>query len=209
MTIRLARTLEPPLISQCYRRGLRVAMRTAARMKSRASASCRPETVVDVAQLTAVYESRSRGSGIARSNVTGKKGSQMPINSKYLFVASMDVDPDKEALFNEIYDAEHVPNLLKVPGVHAATRIKGEPFALEIGGSTKTIIHEGARYSTVYENRWSARPCQSRMGEGGGGRSPAKPSASIYSQSNARLVQGPLASASSATAGGTSASRFV
>ena len=38
----------------------------------------------------------------------------MPINSKYLFVASMDVDPDKEALFNEIYDAEHVPNLLKV-----------------------------------------------------------------------------------------------
>ena len=40
----------------------------------------------------------------------------MPINSKYLFVASMDVDPDKEALFNEIYDAEHVPNLLKVAG---------------------------------------------------------------------------------------------
>jgi len=75
----------------------------------------------------------------------------MPINSKYLFVASMDVDPDKEALFNEICDAEHVPNLLKVPGVHAATRIKGEPFALKIGGGTKTIIHEGARYSTVYE----------------------------------------------------------
>jgi hypothetical protein len=75
----------------------------------------------------------------------------MPINSKYLFVASMDVDPDKEALFNEVYDVEHVPNLLKVPGVQAATRIKGEPFALKIGGDTKTIIHEGARYSTVYE----------------------------------------------------------
>ena len=75
----------------------------------------------------------------------------MFINSKYLFVASMDVDPEKEALFNEIYDDEHVPNLLKVPGVHAATRIKGEHFALNIGGRTKTIIHEGARYSTVYE----------------------------------------------------------
>jgi len=72
----------------------------------------------------------------------------MFINSKYLFVASMDVDPEKEALFNEIYDDEHVPNLLKVPGVHAATRIKGEHFALNIGGGTKTIIHEGARYST-------------------------------------------------------------
>ena len=31
----------------------------------------------------------------------------MPITSKYLFVASMDVDPDKEDLFNEVYDTEH------------------------------------------------------------------------------------------------------
>jgi hypothetical protein len=75
----------------------------------------------------------------------------MPINAKYLFVASMDVVPDKEAFFNEIYDTEHVPNLLKVPRVYAATRIEGKPFALSIGGGTKTIIHEGARYSTIYE----------------------------------------------------------
>jgi hypothetical protein len=76
---------------------------------------------------------------------------QMTINSKYIFVASMDVDPDKEALFNEVYDTEHIPNLLKVPGVHAATRIKGEAFELSIGGGTRTIVHEGARYSAVYE----------------------------------------------------------
>ena len=41
----------------------------------------------------------------------------MPITTKYIFIASMDVAPEKEALFNEIYDREHVPNLLKVPGV--------------------------------------------------------------------------------------------
>jgi len=35
----------------------------------------------------------------------------MPIKAKYLFVASMDVDTDKEALFNEVYDTEHVPLL--------------------------------------------------------------------------------------------------
>ena len=40
----------------------------------------------------------------------------MPISSKYLFVVNMDVDADKEALFNEVYDTEHIPNLLKVPG---------------------------------------------------------------------------------------------
>ena len=54
----------------------------------------------------------------------------MPINSKYLFVVSMDVDPGKEALFNEVYDTEHVPNLSKVPGVHAVARVEGEPFVL-------------------------------------------------------------------------------
>jgi hypothetical protein len=75
----------------------------------------------------------------------------MAINSKYIFVASMDVDPDKETLFNEVYDTEHIPDLLKVPGVHAATRIKGEAFELSIGGGMRTIVHEGTRYSAVYE----------------------------------------------------------
>jgi hypothetical protein len=46
----------------------------------------------------------------------------MPIITIYLFVASMDVDPEKEALFHEVYDTEHLPNLLKMPGVHAVTR---------------------------------------------------------------------------------------
>ena len=59
----------------------------------------------------------------------------MPIITTYLFVASMDVDPEKEELFNEVYDTEHVPNLLKVPGVHAVTRLKAEPFAVSIGGA--------------------------------------------------------------------------
>ena len=31
----------------------------------------------------------------------------------------MDVEPDKEALFNEVYDEEHVPNPINVPGVAA------------------------------------------------------------------------------------------
>ena len=48
----------------------------------------------------------------------------MPITGNWIFTASMDVDPDKEALFNEVYDTEHVPYLRKVPGVVAATRCK-------------------------------------------------------------------------------------
>ena len=75
----------------------------------------------------------------------------MTIKSRYIFVASMDVDRDKEALFNEVYDTEHIPNLLQVRGVHAATRIKGVDFELSIGGGTHAIGHEGARYSVICE----------------------------------------------------------
>jgi hypothetical protein len=75
----------------------------------------------------------------------------MPITAKYLFVASMDVDADKEDVFNEVYDGEHVPNLLKVPGVRAVARLKGEPFAINLGGEEKRVAHEGPRYSAIYE----------------------------------------------------------
>jgi hypothetical protein len=75
----------------------------------------------------------------------------MPIKSKYLFVVSMDVDPEKEALFNEVYDTEHVPTLLKVPGVYAVTRVEGEPFTVSIGGEERRVTHDGPRYSALYE----------------------------------------------------------
>ena len=48
----------------------------------------------------------------------------MPTNAKCLFVVMMDVDEDKEADFNRVYDEEHIPIILKVPGVHSAARFK-------------------------------------------------------------------------------------
>jgi hypothetical protein len=72
--------------------------------------------------------------------------------TRYVFIASMDVDPDKEALFNEVYDTEHVPLLLKVPGVLAVTRAVSVPLTMAIGGEKKTIVAEGEpRYSAYYE----------------------------------------------------------
>jgi len=47
----------------------------------------------------------------------------MAIQTRYLFTAAMDVEPAKEALFNEVYDTEHVPLLLKVPGVISVARL--------------------------------------------------------------------------------------
>ena len=76
----------------------------------------------------------------------------MPVSTKYVFIASMDVAPEKEALFNEVYDLEHVPNLLKVPGVRSVTRLRTEPASFRLGGQTKPLTGEGApRYTAIYE----------------------------------------------------------
>ena len=42
---------------------------------------------------------------------------------KYLFIVNMDVEPEKESLFNEVYDEEHVPYLSNVPGVISVKRM--------------------------------------------------------------------------------------
>ena len=76
----------------------------------------------------------------------------MPVTTKYLFIVSMDVAPEKEAIFNEVYDHEHIPNLLKVPGVRSAQRMRTEPANFTIGGETKLLTGAGApKYTAIYE----------------------------------------------------------
>ncbi|HSF05392.1 MAG TPA: hypothetical protein VLG10_06325 [Methylomirabilota bacterium] len=76
----------------------------------------------------------------------------MPIQTPYLFSAAMDVDPAREALFNEVYDKEHVPLLLQVPGVLSVARFRAEPVTMIIGGERKTIVVESEpRYQALYE----------------------------------------------------------
>jgi len=76
----------------------------------------------------------------------------MGLTQKYIFTASMDVDPDKEALFNEVYETEHVPNLMKVPGVVSVTRLIREPAAMRIGGEQRPLAAQGEpRHSAIYE----------------------------------------------------------
>ncbi|HEU4341252.1 MAG TPA: hypothetical protein VFU31_06755 [Candidatus Binatia bacterium] len=76
----------------------------------------------------------------------------MPAKAKYLMVASMDVDPEHEALFNEVYDREHIPNLSKVPGVVSVTRYKRDELTMNIGGERKTIrIANEPAYTAIYE----------------------------------------------------------
>src|SRR3972149_4752227 len=62
----------------------------------------------------------------------------MPIQTRYLFTAAM--------------DGEHVPLLLKVPGVIAVARFKKQELTMVIGGERKTIVIENEpAYNALYE----------------------------------------------------------
>jgi hypothetical protein len=59
----------------------------------------------------------------------------------YVYLVQMDIPAEHEAAFNRIYDTEHVPEILKVPGVRACTR-----YVIE-----KTNKDGLARYLALYE----------------------------------------------------------
>ena len=71
--------------------------------------------------------------------------------SKYIFIVSMNVKPELENLFNEVYDKEHIPYLLEVPGVNKVTRGEGIPFSFSIGGQTKLMAASNQKFVAMYE----------------------------------------------------------
>ena len=70
----------------------------------------------------------------------------------------MDVDPDKETAFNEIYDTEHIPNILQVPGVISARRyevIRGEPKYMAVYELESPDLPESATWKEAGDKgRW-------------------------------------------------------
>ena len=64
--------------------------------------------------------------------------------ARYLFIASMNAEPDRESVFYEVYDTEHLPLILKVPGVLSAKRYETVPLIMVIGGQKKSLVAEGA-----------------------------------------------------------------
>ena len=76
----------------------------------------------------------------------------MPINSAYILLASMDVAPDAEATFHDVYDREHVPFLSEVPGVLSIVRFEAQDFHMAIGGDERAIpLGSNPRHTAVYE----------------------------------------------------------
>src|SRR5947207_14117614 len=92
--------------------------------------------------------SSARGLGGPMPDTT--KETAMPLQTRYLFSAAMNVHADKDAIFKEVYDQEHVPSLLKVPGVIAVARFRSEPEPRMTGEQGK---------SNVYDSKPHSNPC--------------------------------------------------
>jgi hypothetical protein len=76
----------------------------------------------------------------------------MAFEGRYLLSVAMDVQPDREALFNEVYDREHVPLLKTVPGMLSVARYRRQELTMVIGGERKTIVIEKEpTYVALYE----------------------------------------------------------
>ncbi len=59
----------------------------------------------------------------------------------YIYLVQMDIPNEMEAEFNRIYDTQHVPNIIKVPGVHGCVRYK----------LASADVEGVARYAAVYD----------------------------------------------------------
>lgn len=75
----------------------------------------------------------------------------MPTTTPYILIASMDIDPEYEDLFNDVYDNEHVPHLLAVPGVRSVERYKSVPAEIAIAGGKQPLRTASPQYTAIYE----------------------------------------------------------
>lgn len=78
---------------------------------------------------------------------------QATIQARFLHLVTFKIRPEDEALFNDIYDSEHVPNLLRVPGVLGCRRIR-DLEADENGYLTYTTIYSIAEPDVPSRPTW-------------------------------------------------------
>ena len=70
---------------------------------------------------------------------------------KYLFIVNMDVEPEKEALFNEVY-TKSMCHIYPTPGVVSVRRMVKQETKITLGGKIETMdVSAQAKYTAIYE----------------------------------------------------------
>ena len=102
----------------------------------------------------------------------------MASRSTYVYMIRLDVPPEKEAEFNELYNNEHIPALLKVPGVLRASR-----YTTDDPGAPKHLaIYEMDRPNVRESEDWV------KAANSGEWQTKVRPFITNISRSNYKLV---------------------
>lgn len=74
-------------------------------------------------------------------------------DNSWILSVQMDVDPSQEALFHEVYETEHIPALMDVPGVRSVRRVRrDEQLLIALGGETRVLSFPGEpKFTAFYE----------------------------------------------------------
>lgn len=84
----------------------------------------------------------------------------MEHNGQILLIVQTDVEPEMEGEFNRWYDEEHIPGLLRVPGVIAARRGinagNGQKYIAIYEHENSNIQHTAA-YRAAIETEWTRK----------------------------------------------------
>jgi hypothetical protein len=62
----------------------------------------------------------------------------------------MDIGPQYESLFNDVYDAEHIPAIADVPGVLSVTRYERVELTMAINGHVQRVPSDAPTYHALY-----------------------------------------------------------
>jgi hypothetical protein len=78
---------------------------------------------------------------------------------QYVYTAAMTIGPERETLFNEVYDSEHVPEILRVPGMISISRYRRtrptDPFYLAVYEIATPDIPGGPDFARARDvGRW-------------------------------------------------------
>jgi hypothetical protein len=74
---------------------------------------------------------------------------------KFVYIAKMDIPPEHEALFNHLYDHEHIPAFRKVPGMLDVERY--ELIETKVAGLPKyAAIYDLESPDVIKQPQWRA-----------------------------------------------------
>jgi hypothetical protein len=81
-------------------------------------------------------------------------------NPRFMLIVATDVAGEMEEEFNKWYDNEHIPGLLKVPGVLNAQRyisVNGSPKYFAIYEHENEYVQEKEEYKKILNTDWTKR----------------------------------------------------